>query len=222
MQTWLMKTEPEVFSLDDLRDSPGGTAPWDGVRNYQSRNTMRDQMQRGDRVLIYHSGQKDLAIAGVASVAREAYPDHTAWNPEHDHFDPRSTVENPVWVMIDVRFEWALPRSLTLNELRTVPELTGMVLLRKGMRLSVQPVTEAQFQIIAALARRPAPEGLAEVAVPRAKPKSTAKPKTAAKAKPKAKAPPKAKPKARLKSKVRAVKAARKTPARSANVRRSR
>ena len=159
MQTWLMKTEPGVFSLDDLRNSPGGTAPWDGVRNYQARNTLRDLMKRGDRVLIYHSGQKDLAIVGLATVAREAYPDPTAWNPESDHFDPRSTAEHPVWLMVDVRFEAALPRPLTLDELRTVPDMAGMVLLRKGMRLSVQPVTEAQFLVIEALSRRPAPEG---------------------------------------------------------------
>ena len=109
MRYWLMKTEPEFFSLDDLRASPGGTAPWDGVRNYQSRNTMRDLMKLGDRVLIYHSGQKDLAIAGVASVAREAYPDHTAWDPGSEHFDPRSTPENPVWMMVDVHCQSAFP-----------------------------------------------------------------------------------------------------------------
>ena len=186
MRTWLMKTEPEVFSLDDLRNSPGGTAPWDGVRNYQSRNTMRDLLRHGDRVLIYHSGQHALAVVGMASVAREAYPDHTAWDPESDHFDPRSTPEHPVWLMVDVRFESALPRPLTLNELRAAPELDGMVLLRKGMRLSVQPVTEEQFRVIEALSRRPAPEGLGEGPKPKAKGKSTAKRQSPAK--PKAKA----------------------------------
>ena len=203
MQTWLMKTEPGVFSLDDLRNSPGGTAPWDGVRNYQARNTLRDQMKRGDRVLIYHSGQKDLAIVGLATVAREAYPDPTAWNPESDHFDPRSTAEHPVWLMVDVHFEAALPRPLTLDELRTVPELAGLVLLRKGMRLSVQPVTEAQFLVIEALARRPAPDGLAEPAI--------------VKTKAKAKQPVRA----RLKGKVRAAKTSKKTPERAAKRRRS-
>jgi predicted RNA-binding protein with PUA-like domain len=159
MRYWLMKTEPGTFSLDDLRRGPGGVAPWDGVRNYQSRNTMRDGMKLGDRVLIYHSGQKELAIVGVASVAREAYPDHTAWDPAGDHFDPRSTPEHPVWLMVDVRFESAFPRPLSLPELRAVPELKNMVLLRRGMRLSVQPVTEAEFQAIEALAQEPAPPG---------------------------------------------------------------
>ena len=216
MQTWLMKTEPGSFSLDDLRNSPGGTAPWDGVRNYQSRNTMRDLMKRGDRVLIYHSGQKHPAIVGIASVAREAYPDHTAWNPESDHFDPRGTAEHPVWLMVDVRFEAALPRPLTLNELRAVPELAGMVLLRKGMRLSVQPVTEAQFRVIEALSRRPAPEGSGADALTGPAGKQRTKVKRKAKAKPRTQA------KARTQVKARGVKPARKTRARPAAGRRSR
>jgi predicted RNA-binding protein with PUA-like domain len=215
MRTWLMKTEPETFSLDDLRNSPGGTAPWDGVRNYQSRNTMRDEMRRGDRVLIYHSGQKDLAVVGIASVAREAYPDHSAWDPANDHFDPRSTPGNPVWMMVDVHFEAALPRPLTMNELRTVPELAGMVLLRKGMRLSVQPVTEDQFRAIETLSREPAPSRLPESLSP-ARPKSAGRnPKAKAKPKPKTRA--KAQPKTVAKAKVKPARkrAARKPAPRS-------
>lgn len=153
MRHWLMKTEPETFSLDDLRRSPNHTAPWDGVRNYQARNHMRDGMRLGDPVLIYHSSTEHRAIVGLAHVAREAYPDHSAWDPKSDHYDRRSAPENPVWIMVDVCFDEEFPQPLSLEALRGIPELGEMMLLRRGMRLSVQPVTAEQFLTVLAYGR---------------------------------------------------------------------
>jgi predicted RNA-binding protein with PUA-like domain len=153
MRHWLMKSEPGAFSLDHLRRSPNATAPWDGVRNYQARNYMRDQMRAGDGVLFYHSSTAERAIVGWARVARAAYPDHTAWDTRSDHYDPRSTPDNPVWMMVDIAFEEAFPRPLTLDALRAIPALKDMLLLRRGMRLSIQPVTAEQFETVLAFAR---------------------------------------------------------------------
>ncbi len=149
---WLLKTEPESFSIADLANSPGQTTFWDGVRNYQARNFLRDQMQVGDRVLFYHSNAEPPAVVGVAEVASEAYPDHTAWDPNHHHYDPASTKENPVWQMVDVRFVEAFDEPLGLDLLRLVAGLEAMELLRKGSRLSVQPVSADEFRIVLALA----------------------------------------------------------------------
>jgi len=149
---WLLKTEPESFSITDLAESPQQTTFWDGVRNYQARNFMRDQMQVGDRVLFYHSNAEPPAVVGVAQVASEAYPDHTAWDPTNHHYDPASTRENPVWQMIDVRFVEAFSEPLSLDLLRNVAGLEKMELLRKGSRLSVQPVSAEEFRIVLALA----------------------------------------------------------------------
>ena len=142
MKYWLMKTEPSVFSLQDLKERPDQTSEWEGVRNYQARNMMRDDMKVGDKVLFYHSATKIPAIVGTAVVVREAYPDDTAWTPESKYFDPKSSPENPRWVMVDIRFEKELARPLPLAELRENPALADMMLLRKGMRLSIQPVTK--------------------------------------------------------------------------------
>ena len=160
MRHWLMKTEPGTFSIEDLRRAPDGTAPWDGVRNYQARNHMRDGMRAGDPVLIYHSSTAERAIVGSARVAHAAYPDHTAWDPRSGHYDPRSSPEIPVWIMVDVSFVETFPRPLTLEALRGIPELSGMMLLRRGMRLSVQPVMPAEFETVLAYGRgeRPLPE----------------------------------------------------------------
>ena len=122
MRYWLMKTEPEVFSIDDLMRAPGSTSAWEGVRNYQARNFMRDGMKKGDRVLIYHSSTSPTAVAGTARVSSEAYPDATAWQPGHEYFDRRSTPEKPVWMMVDVTFEQKFPVPVTLEELRTMPD----------------------------------------------------------------------------------------------------
>jgi len=146
-----MKTEPNEFSIVDLKNRPGRTEHWDGVRNFKARNFMRDDMQVGDHVLFYHSG-KDPGIAGTARIVKKGYPDHTAWNPGSRHFDPRSTPENPVWYMVDVQFENEFPRTLPLSDLRNVPELKDMLLLRRGNRLSVMPVTDKEFDFIVKMA----------------------------------------------------------------------
>ena len=152
MKYWLLKSEPDVFSLEDLKNCPNQTEPWDGIRNYQARNLMRDEMKVGDQAFFYHSRQAEPAIVGTVRVVREAYPDHTSWDPSSKYFDEKSSPENPRWLMVDVQFESEFSRPVTLKELRSVPELKEMFLLRKGMRLSVQPVTEEEFQLILALA----------------------------------------------------------------------
>ncbi|MDG2197844.1 MAG: EVE domain-containing protein [SAR324 cluster bacterium] len=152
MKYWLLKSEPDVFSLEDLKNCPNQTEHWDGIRNYQARNLMRDEMQVGDRAFFYHSRQAEPAIVGTVKVVREAYPDHTSWNLTSKYFDEKSSPENPRWLMVDVQFENEFPRPVTLKELRSIPELKEMFLLRKGMRLSVQPVTKEEFQLILSLA----------------------------------------------------------------------
>lgn len=148
-----MKTEPSEFSIDDLKRAPNQTAPWDGVRNYQARNHMRE-MRAGDRVLFYHSSTDPLAVVGTARIVREAYPDDSAWNRKSPYYDKRSTPENPVWLRVDVRFEARFPAPASLAELRAVPALKDMLLLRKGMRLSVQPVTPEEFEAVLAHAAK--------------------------------------------------------------------
>ena len=152
MKYWLMKSEPDVFSLEDLKNCPHQTEPWDGIRNYQARNLMRDEMKMGDQAFFYHSRQAEPAIVGTIRVVREAYPDHTSWDPSSKYFDEKSSPENSRWLMVDVQFENEFSRPVTLKEMRSIPELKEMFLLRKGMRLSVQPVTEAEFQLILAIA----------------------------------------------------------------------
>ena len=152
MNYWLLKSEPDVFSLEDLKNCPNQTEPWDGIRNYQARNLMRDEMKVGDQAFFYHSRQAEPAIVGTVRVVREAYPDHTSWDPSSKYFDEKSSPENPRWLMVDVQFESEFSRPVTLKELRNFTELKEMFLLRKGMRLSVQPVTEEEFQLILAIA----------------------------------------------------------------------
>ncbi len=150
---WLMKTEPEVFSIRDLAKAPNQTIDWFGIRNYQARNYMRDQMNLGDRVLVYHSNAKPSCVVGTAFVVRTSYPDHTAWDANHEYFDPKSDRHNPRWFMVDIQFESEFSVSLSLEMLRQVPKLSSMVLLRKGSRLSIQPVTEQEFEIVVKLGR---------------------------------------------------------------------
>jgi predicted RNA-binding protein with PUA-like domain len=152
-QYWLVKSEPESFSIQDLAKAPRQTTCWDGVRNYQARNFMRDGMKLGDRVLFYHSSINPPCVVGIASVAREAYPDHTAWDKKDPHFDPKASPENPTWQMVDLKLEEIFPRVIPIDELRGVPVLAGMELLRRGSRLSVQPVTKEEFAAIVNLAR---------------------------------------------------------------------
>lgn len=146
MNHWLFKSEPDAFSIDDLKAMKGRKDHWDGIRNYQARNLMRDDMKKGDLGFFYHSSCKVPGIVGIVEVVREAYPDYTALDPESKYHDPKASEENPRWVMVDVKFKRKFEKVLSLEFLRTVDELSDMVLLRKGSRLSIQPVTEAQWQ----------------------------------------------------------------------------
>jgi predicted RNA-binding protein with PUA-like domain len=147
-----MKTEPEVFSFDDLMAAPKKTAGWDGVRNYQARNFMRDGMQVGDLVFIYHSNAEPPGIAGIARVASAAYPDPTAFDKKHDHYDPDSKRESPTWMQVDVTAVQRLRRFVSLEELRGNKRLANMRLLQKGNRLSIVPVASAEWEAILAMA----------------------------------------------------------------------
>jgi predicted RNA-binding protein with PUA-like domain len=145
---WLMKSEPGCFSLEDLKNAPESTTGWDGVRNYQARNLLRDVLQPGDGVLFYHSSIPQPAIVGLARVTRGGYPDHTALDPTADHFDPKSSPDNPIWFMVDVQYLATLPHPLTRETLALHPQLAGMEVLKKGNRLSVQPVTAEEWQAV--------------------------------------------------------------------------
>ena len=149
-QYWLFKSEPSVFSIDDLGKSPKQTTCWEGVRNYQARNFLK-AMKVGDLGFFYHSNADPPGIAGLVKVAKGAYPDHYAWDPCHKYFDPTSTPENPRWWMVDLRYVKTLTRLLALDSLREVKGLEGMELLRKGSRLSVQPVREREWNLIMGL-----------------------------------------------------------------------
>ncbi|MEJ2481113.1 MAG: EVE domain-containing protein [Acidihalobacter sp.] len=149
MQYWLMKSEPDVFGIDDLERV--GREPWDGIRNYQARNFMRDRMQVGDKAFLYHSNADPIGIAGIMRIASTPYPDPTAFDPEAKYYDPKSDPENPRWQLVDVEFERKLKRVITLAELRTHPELEGMALLRKGNRLSIMPVEPEHWELILGL-----------------------------------------------------------------------
>ena len=147
-QYWLMKSEPYVYSIDNLAEDENQTTCWDGVRNYQARNLMRDEMKKGDLVLYYHSNAKPPGVAGVAKVVQESYPDHTQFDKKSKYFDPKATRETPRWFMVDIKLVKKFKTFLPLDELKTVKALEGMVLLQKGSRLSVQPVTKKQYETI--------------------------------------------------------------------------
>ena len=149
---WLVKTEPESFSIQDLAKQPRQTTCWSGVRNYQARNFMRDEMKLGDRVLVYHSSTDEPAIVGTATIVRESYPDDTAWDKKDHHYDAASTPENPRWFMVDIKLEQIFKQPLPLAKLRSIAALKDMELLRKGSRLSVQPVRKSEFDMILKLA----------------------------------------------------------------------
>jgi predicted RNA-binding protein with PUA-like domain len=151
MQYWLVKTEPSVFSWADLQAMPNQTTPWEGVRNYQARNFLRDQMRLGDRVFFYHSVVKPQSIMGIATVVREGYPDTFAFEPTHIYYDPKSDPASPRWYMVDIRFHCDFTPPIPLDELKTTPGLEEMMLLRKGSRLSIQPVTPQEWSTIIAL-----------------------------------------------------------------------
>ncbi|MGH8539126.1 MAG: EVE domain-containing protein [Stenotrophobium sp.] len=149
MSYWLMKSEPESFSIDTLQKRPGQTEPWDGVRNYQVRNMMRDQMKAGDLAFFYHSSCDEPGIYGVMTIASNAYPDPTQFDAKHHHYDPGSKREEPRWLLVDVKFQRKLKRPILLNELRMHEKrLKGFMLLAKGSRLSVMPVQKAHWDFI--------------------------------------------------------------------------
>jgi predicted RNA-binding protein with PUA-like domain len=147
MNYWLMKTEPDTFSIEDLKNSPNQESNWDGVRNYQARNIMRDEMKKGDLVFIYHSSCKDVGIAGLAIVSKECHPDLSALDPKSPYFDPKATKEEPRWYLVTVKWKKTFKRLIPLKELKTYPEIKDMVLLNRS-RLSVQPVSKAEFDFI--------------------------------------------------------------------------
>ncbi len=149
---WLVKSEPETFSIDDLARAPRQTTCWDGVRNYQARNFIRE-MALGDHVLFYHSNADPPAVVGSAEVVKTAYPDDTQFDKRSGHYDSASTMDHPRWEMVDIKYREKFPTSLPLDRLREEAKLKGMVLLRKGSRLSVQPVTASEWAVIMKLAR---------------------------------------------------------------------
>jgi predicted RNA-binding protein with PUA-like domain len=153
MPYWLMKSEPAVFGIDDLASRPKRTEPWDGVRNFQARNMLRDQMQMGDRILFYHSNCEVPGVVGIAEVASTSRPDPTAFDPESEHFDPKNNPDQPRWFLVDVRYVRHLQRAIPLAELKAHADgaLAGMLLLRKGNRLSITPIAPEHWDFILSL-----------------------------------------------------------------------
>lgn len=151
---WLVKSEPHVFSFDDLLAAKGAKTPWDGVRNYQARNLMRDHMKPGDGVLYYHSNADPVGVVGLAEVASEPYPDELQFDPDSKYFDDKATPESPRWILVDIRAVRPLERLVSLAELKAEPALEAMEVVRKGSRLSVQPVRPAEWRAVLGMARR--------------------------------------------------------------------
>ena len=156
MNYWLMKSEPDVFGIDDLKNRPNKTEHWDGVRNYQARNMMRDEMKKGDLVFFYHSNCAQPGIVGIVKVVREAYPDHTACDPQQKYYDPKSDPDQPRWYMVDVKYQRKLRCVITLAELKQRSELQDCPLVRKGNRLSIMPITSQQWDVILEMENRTA------------------------------------------------------------------
>ena len=148
MKYWLMKSEPTAFSIDDLAKAPKKTTYWDGVRNYQARNFMRDEMKIGDQVLYYHSNTKPAGVVGVCEVVKEGYPDFSAFDPEDKHYDPKSNSENPTWIMVDIKLKKKFKTTVTLTEIKENKKLQDMKLVQRGNRLSVMPVAKKEFDEI--------------------------------------------------------------------------
>lgn len=153
MSHWLMKSEPETFGIDHLAASPGKTTHWDGVRNFQARNFMRDQMQRGDLAFFYHSNCEEPGIVGIVKIVKTGYPDASAFDPKDKHYDPKSDPSKPVWYMVDVQLQRKLKRTITLATLRGHANgaLKGLALLARGNRLSITPVSDAHWKFILSL-----------------------------------------------------------------------
>ncbi len=151
MRYWLMKSEPSEFGIDDLAERPRKTEPWDGVRNYQARNMMRDEMKKDDLAFFYHSNCDEPGIVGLMRVVREGYPDPTAFDPDDDHYDPKSDPKAPRWFLVDVELVRKLKRTIPLKELKAQRELAQLALVRKGNRLSVMPVAVDEWELILSL-----------------------------------------------------------------------
>jgi len=149
---WLFKSEADCYSIDDLSREKNRTTFWDGVRNYQARNMLRDDVQVGDKVFFYHSNCDPLEIAGICEVVRKGYPDHTAFDKNEKHYDPKSRPEEPTWFMVDIQLLKKFPRPVTRDELKQSPELAEMMVLKKGSRLSIQPVTPEEWKAVLELA----------------------------------------------------------------------
>jgi len=154
MTYWLIKSEPSVFGIDDLKSMPKKTDHWDGVRNYQARNMMRDDMKKGDLCFFYHSNCKPPGIVGIAEVVKEGYPDFTAWDRTSKYYDEKSKPDNPRWFMVDVRFKQQFPDIISLDQLKNTPALSTMKILQKGNRLSVTPVTKKEWDRVLTLVGR--------------------------------------------------------------------
>ncbi|MDO6681581.1 MULTISPECIES: EVE domain-containing protein [unclassified Oceanobacter] len=148
MNYWLFKTEPTAFSIQDLASRPKQTEPWDGVRNYQARNFLRDEIQPGDQVFIYHSSCKEIGIAGLAEVVRAGYVDPSQFDPESRYYDPKATQEKPRWYQVDIQLAQVFPRVLPLQDIKAMPEITELGLIKTGNRLSVMPVSPREFDIL--------------------------------------------------------------------------
>ena len=151
MNYWLMKSEPDTFGINDLINRPLQTEHWDGVRNYQARNMMRDDMKLGDQVFFYHSNCAEPGIVGIMEIAKEGYPDFTAFDPDDKHFDPKSDPAKPRWIMVDVKYVKTLSRTISLKELKAQTQLADLALLRRGNRLSIMPISKAEWEFILAL-----------------------------------------------------------------------
>lgn len=149
---WLMKSEPETFGIDHLQQRPQQTEPWDGVRNYQARNMMRDEMQVGDQAFFYHSNCAEPGIVGIVQIVKAGYPDVTALDPESKYYDPKASADNPRWFRVDVKFVKKFSKTISLTLLKQQPPLEGMAVLARGSRLSITPVTEQQWKYILSLA----------------------------------------------------------------------
>lgn len=154
MRYWLFKSEPSTFSIDKLSQCPKQTEHWDGVRNYQVRNMLRNEMKKGDQGFFYHSSCAQPGITGLIEVVKEAYPDFTAWDATSDHYDAKSTAETPRWFMVDVKLVKKFSRFVSLSEMRNTPKLKHMQILRRGNRLSITPVTIAEWEMILKLAEQ--------------------------------------------------------------------
>ncbi|WP_269542034.1 EVE domain-containing protein [Cerasicoccus fimbriatus] len=153
---WLIKSEPDVFSIEDLKNCPNGTEPWDGIRNYQARNFMRDEWQVGDQILFYHSNTTPPGVVGLAEVAGEPEPDPLAWDKKSNYYDEKASPENPRWVRVPVKYVDTFPRTVTLDELKSEDKLAEMRVVQRGNRLSINPVTKAEFEHICKLAKKKA------------------------------------------------------------------